>query len=78
MDQIIHYVNVPKGVCSRKDTKEDDIVETYNGNELKVTFFALANYTGNVTCKRCKQWMKANQNRRAAMITGKREHHAVR
>jgi hypothetical protein len=75
MDEIIHYVNVPEGVCSRKDSGEDTRVEKQG--QTTITFSALATFTGNVTCKRCKQWMKANRNRRAAMIVGKREHHAM-
>lgn len=74
-EEIMHYAGVPFSVCSRKDLGMDDRVEVQR--QTTITHLALANYTGNVTCKRCKQWLKANQNRRAAMITGKREHHAV-
>jgi len=64
--EIIHLERVPYGVCTRKDTGEDVVTTTQN--QTMIIDSATALYSGNVTCKRCKQWLKANKEDRKKMI----------
>lgn len=78
----IHLERIPKGVCSRKDSKADVRVLTqddckelrtkqrksrYSLKPGQIIFLAVTDYHGNVTCSRCKQWLKANKQKRERM-----------
>lgn len=62
---LIHFERVPEGVCSRKDTKADEF--TIKNGATSVTFTSVSHFHGNVTCSRCKQWMKANKQKKERM-----------
>lgn len=61
----IHLERTPKGVCLRKDAKTDEF--TIKNGTTSVTFTNVSHFHGNVTCSRCKQWMKANKQKKEKM-----------
>lgn len=65
--RLIHFSPVPRGVCSRKDNKDDERVITYvPDRRLTITFVergtitdsGVASYLENVDCLVCRRWAR--------------------
>jgi hypothetical protein len=68
-DQLIHLTRVPTGVCEQKDKAARRVAQELSrpfdrGRAIATPF---ADHTGNVTCPRCKAWMKADKPKRERM-----------
>jgi hypothetical protein len=66
---VIHYEPAPAGVCPGKDRADTELA-AYLDNELtqpSTYRTMLATWAGNVTCLRCKAYLKANKERRKRM-----------
>jgi len=69
-ETVIHYEPTPSGVCLGKDTAVLEL-EAYLKNppdEPVIYSTMLACFSGNVDCKRCKAYLKANKERRKRML----------
>jgi hypothetical protein len=63
---VIHSSRTPHGICSRKDSGTD--VTFVIQGETRITNLAVADHRGNVTCKRCIQYLKATKVRKQQML----------
>lgn len=69
-ERVIHLNRVPPGACDGKDraVAEVEAFRNTKRDEPASMSTALANFSGNATCDRCKLWLKANKTRRERMV----------
>jgi hypothetical protein len=65
----IHYESTPEGVCPGKDRAAAELAAYLdNRPDQPATYKTmLATWAMNVTCERCKAYLKANKERRKTM-----------
>ena len=70
-ETVIHYERTPVGVCPGKDKADAELAAHLAAEYDRPASYRtmLACYFGNVTCERCKSYLKANKERRKPIQT---------